>query len=161
MATMSAGAYAQRVRAVRAFQEEGMSPSDALDLEHACWLSADTSGAPYRRSAGKALHALLAFPPFRVTVEKEGALRALSSLQYPSREEDDADSVRIETQREKGKAFLAEISRNDDLSLGEGGVVCAKCKSTEIIYSSRQVRSADEGSTVFAKCQRCDKRWRL
>lgn len=41
------------------------------------------------------------------------------------------------------------------------GVRCSKCGSTDIQIEIGQTRSADEGSTVFCLCLRCQKRWRM
>ena len=35
-------------------------------------------------------------------------------------------------------------------------VRCPKCNAKRLYYSSRQMRSADEGETVFLECKRCD-----
>ena len=36
---------------------------------------------------------------------------------------------------------------------------CAKCRSREIYAVTAQLRSADEGMSVIATCQRCGERW--
>ena len=35
-----------------------------------------------------------------------------------------------------------------------------KCGSNNVFYIAKQVRSADEGITVFNKCRDCNKKWR-
>ena len=161
MATADTPAAALRARAAKAFSGS-LGISDSVDLEHACWAAAECSGAAYKRSANRALYALRNSEVFAELVRSKGALTAMATPHerlYPSSAAD-ADNARLQNLTETGKAFLADISRND-LRLGAGGVVCAKCKSTEIITWERQVQSADEGMTVFARCQNCDKRWRL
>ncbi|KAL3482034.1 hypothetical protein BJX99DRAFT_218048 [Aspergillus californicus] len=37
---------------------------------------------------------------------------------------------------------------------------CAKCPSQVAIYTEAQLRSADEGSTIFYTCISCGHRWR-
>ena len=37
---------------------------------------------------------------------------------------------------------------------------CHKCKSTNITSVSKQVRSADESSSVFNRCGDCGNKWR-
>jgi DNA-directed RNA polymerase subunit M/transcription elongation factor TFIIS len=38
-------------------------------------------------------------------------------------------------------------------------ISCPSCNSNLIYISSRQVRSADEGATMFCKCYDCKKSW--
>ena len=38
---------------------------------------------------------------------------------------------------------------------------CRNCGSSDITFSQKQTRGADESSTVFCSCQVCSKRWRL
>ena len=38
---------------------------------------------------------------------------------------------------------------------------CKKCGSSDITFSQKQTRGADESSTIFCSCQVCSKRWRL
>lgn len=40
-------------------------------------------------------------------------------------------------------------------------IQCRKCKSTDVIYESRQVRSADEGTTTFCICKQCGQKWTI
>ena len=37
---------------------------------------------------------------------------------------------------------------------------CFKCGSNNVFYIAKQVRSADEGITVFNKCRDCNNKWR-
>lgn len=46
--------------------------------------------------------------------------------------------------------------------LQEGGLLkCSKCKSRQVKTELRQLRSADEGMTVFATCMNCNKKWTM
>ena len=38
---------------------------------------------------------------------------------------------------------------------------CRRCGSSEITYNQKQVRGADEASSIFCSCLSCKKRWRL
>lgn len=38
---------------------------------------------------------------------------------------------------------------------------CRNCGSSDITFSQKQTRGADESSTIFCSCQTCSKRWRL
>ena len=136
--------------------------ADALDLEHACFVTSECNGTPYRRSVNKVLYALENSPEFSRLVRVGGALKAMTATPqslYQMREEDDL-KIKNENRTENSKVFLANISKND-LDLGGGGVVCAKCKSTEISFSFSQTRSADEAMSTFCQCDVCGKRWQL
>lgn len=39
--------------------------------------------------------------------------------------------------------------------------LCPRCKSDLVTTEARQTRSADEPTTIFCRCVRCDKAWRL
>lgn len=41
----------------------------------------------------------------------------------------------------------------------EGMFQCSKCKSKKVFTMSKQTRSGDEATTVFAKCSQCKSGW--
>lgn len=41
----------------------------------------------------------------------------------------------------------------------DGVLQCKKCKSTRVFSTSKQVRSGDESTSVFAKCAKCNCSW--
>jgi len=43
----------------------------------------------------------------------------------------------------------------------EGVLKCGKCNSQKTFSFSKQIRSADEGTTVFAQCAECGNRWTM
>jgi DNA-directed RNA polymerase subunit M/transcription elongation factor TFIIS len=43
--------------------------------------------------------------------------------------------------------------------ISEGVLVCRKCDSRKIYSFSKQTRSMDEPTTIFAKCSECDNKW--
>ena len=55
----------------------------------------------------------------------------------------------------------------DDVRLKEKEVIvvedsvlqCRKCKSNKVIMDTRQTKTCDEGSTVFAMCTNCKNSW--
>ena len=51
---------------------------------------------------------------------------------------------------------FADVEKN---SKGKGLLQCSSCKSTNVIWSQKQTRSADEGMTISARCLKCDKQW--
>ena len=63
--------------------------------------------------------------------------------------------------KEQGFALL-NILRSEELNdVPNTGIACGKCRSKDIIYGMGQTRSADEGTTVWATCQSCSKRWKI
>lgn len=43
----------------------------------------------------------------------------------------------------------------------EGVLECGKCKSKKTFSFTKQTRSADEGTTVFAQCAQCGHKWKM
>ena len=62
---------------------------------------------------------------------------------------------------EEGKAHVArEIEIYQTKEVGVKGVgTCHHCKSNELVYATKQLRSADEASTIFVRCVTCNKQW--
>lgn len=57
--------------------------------------------------------------------------------------------------RNKLRSQTQTVSRKD---IGDGPVVeveCPECSNDKATWSEAQLRSADEGSTIFYRCQRC------
>lgn len=40
-------------------------------------------------------------------------------------------------------------------------IQCPKCKQKTVSWDAKQIRRADEGSTIFCECSSCGKRWKL
>lgn len=59
-----------------------------------------------------------------------------------------------ENERETDK-YLTE-----DIAVEEGALVCPRCKSAKTFSYTKQVRSSDEGTSVFARCYQCAHKWR-
>ncbi|KAK4574689.1 DNA-directed RNA polymerase I core subunit rpa12 [Recurvomyces mirabilis] len=51
---------------------------------------------------------------------------------------------------------VTEAERQNDATIQE---TCAKCGCEEVRYYTQQLRSADEGSTVFYTCPQCGHKW--
>lgn len=42
-----------------------------------------------------------------------------------------------------------------------GSLICNRCHSRSISVQQQQIRSADEGMTVFCMCTKCNMRWKM
>ncbi|KAK5742871.1 DNA-directed RNA polymerase I core subunit rpa12 [Elasticomyces elasticus] len=51
---------------------------------------------------------------------------------------------------------VSESEKQTDATIME---TCAKCGCEEVRYYTQQLRSADEGSTVFYTCPQCGNKW--
>jgi len=61
--------------------------------------------------------------------------------------------------RNKINSYTQKIT-NETLGFGpQIEMDCIKCPSREVTWSQAQLRSADEGSTIFYRCLRCGERW--
>lgn len=68
---------------------------------------------------------------------------------------EDFEMIRI--QQKERDDFL-----NNPIEVEEGVLVCARCGSNKTYSFSKQVRSCDEGTTVFARCAniKCGHKWK-
>ena len=48
----------------------------------------------------------------------------------------------------------------DPATVPDGAYTCSKCKSKKTVFTSMQIRSADEPSTQFVRCLNCGKAWK-
>ncbi len=48
----------------------------------------------------------------------------------------------------------------DPSTVPDGAYTCSKCKSKKTVFTSMQIRSADEPSTQFVRCLNCGKAWK-
>lgn len=48
----------------------------------------------------------------------------------------------------------------DASKVPDGAYTCGRCKSKKTVYTSLQIRSADEPMTNFVKCLNCGKSWK-
>lgn len=65
------------------------------------------------------------------------------------------------TLRTRLRTDVQEISEEDvkrDTQITE---TCDKCGGDEVRFYTQQLRSADEGSTVFYTCQTCGNKWNV
>ena len=60
---------------------------------------------------------------------------------------------------EKVKRAMEQLEKSQEAS--ENSLyTCFKCGSNKIFSIAKPVRSADEGTSVFNKCQDCHNKWR-
>ena len=61
----------------------------------------------------------------------------------------------FDSAREKMKHFIRQLVSNCN-----SFYTCFKCGGNNIFSVSKQVRSADEGTSVFNECRECHNKWR-
>ena len=65
----------------------------------------------------------------------------------------------FDSAREKMKRFIRQLGKSQEGS--ENSLyTCFKCGSNNIFSVTKQVRSADEGISVFNECRDCHNKWR-
>ena len=57
------------------------------------------------------------------------------------------------------KNFIRHLEKSQE-PLENSLYTCFKCGSNNIFSVAKQVRSADEGTSVFHECRDCHKKWR-
>lgn len=57
--------------------------------------------------------------------------------------------------RSKPKAKLMSVGDDDDEVWQTVNETCPKCGHEELSYKTAQLRSVDEGATIFYKCPKC------
>ena len=68
---------------------------------------------------------------------------------------------------EEWKTFVDEQNANDIIIMDKTPIftttqfTCSKCKNNECKTYSLQTRSADEPTTIFVNCIKCDNTWRM
>lgn len=63
------------------------------------------------------------------------------------------------TLRTKLRSNVQEVSESDMQTDATIKQTCEKCGCEEVRYYTQQLRSADEGSTVFYTCPQCGHKW--
>lgn len=64
------------------------------------------------------------------------------------------------------KEIKAKLDKQDEFitnpfTVEEGVLVCSKCGSNKTYSYTKQIRRADEGTTVFCICVKCNSRWKI
>ena len=61
--------------------------------------------------------------------------------------------------REKMKRFMRQLEKLQE-ALENSLYTCFKCGSSNVFSVAKQVKSADEGTSVFNECRNCHNKWR-
>ena len=61
--------------------------------------------------------------------------------------------------REKMKRFIRQLQKSQE-SFENSFYTCFKCGSNNIFSVAKQIRSAEEGTSLFNECQDCHIKWR-
>ena len=61
--------------------------------------------------------------------------------------------------RKKMKLFIRQLEKSQE-AFENSLYTCFKCDSNNIFSVSKQVRPADEGTSVFNECRDCHSKWR-
>ena len=65
----------------------------------------------------------------------------------------------FDSAREKMKHFKRHLEKSQE-ALENSLYTCFKCGSNSVFSVAKQVRSADEGTSVFNECSDCHNKWR-
>ena len=63
-------------------------------------------------------------------------------------------------ERVRNRQLSREAAVMDPDKVPDGAYTCSRCKSKKTVYTSLQIRSADEPSTQFVRCLKCGKGWK-
>lgn len=143
--------------------------TDAVELEHAVFVTSKGKDLVYPLEALRALHILqcgktqwsesrprasAAVTPY-LDILRLKAVELFDSL--PCHEAQLAEN----DMRVQGEALLRDLSSPDLSNIPDAGTRCSKCRSSDISFDFLQTRSADEGTTVYCTCTSCGKRWKM
>lgn len=133
-------------------------------LEHACFSRALASRASYARTSLRCLSLLDRGLLSREELQEKGVLRACCApLEvFVGNPEKQQELLERNAKRKHGEALLKNLIQGDSTeALPDSGLRCKKCQSNDITLEFLQTRSADEGTTIFCTCTRCQKRWKM
>ena len=74
--------------------------------------------------------------------------------------EDIKSSATIKSNTPNGEDIAIVGDSDEAATLPKTRVICEKCGHNEAYYTIRQTRSADEPSTTFYRCCKCNHSWR-
>ena len=68
--------------------------------------------------------------------------------------------MRSTTKKEmKSSNAIGSAGANTAAKMTDGSVLCPKCNHKELFFKTAQLRSADEGQTIFYECCKCSYTW--
>ena len=65
----------------------------------------------------------------------------------------------FDSAREKMKRFIRQLEKTQE-ALENSLYTCFKSGSNNVFSVAKQVRSADEGTSIFNECRHCHNKWR-
>ena len=65
----------------------------------------------------------------------------------------------FDSSREKMKRFIRQLEKLQE-ALETSLYTCFKCGSNNVFFVAKQVKSADEETSVFNECRNCHNKWR-
>ena len=80
-----------------------------------------------------------------------------------------ADDVQVAAEMERRRSSVRTLVQEQvqRMATAESGhtsmLRCGKCGGTDVSWDSKQLRSADEGMTIFVQCEnaKCRARWKM
>jgi len=89
-------------------------------------------------------------------ISKESITCKICGSEY---QQEDLSQREIITKKINENKKYKKILRDVGPMITDGTVVCEDCGGTDISYTSKQTRSADEGQTIFYECVACKHCW--
>ena len=65
----------------------------------------------------------------------------------------------LDSARDKMKRFIRQLEISQE-TFENSLHTCLKCGSNNVFSIAKQIRSADEGASVFSECRDCHNKWR-
>lgn len=85
------------------------------------------------------------------TVKPEQLPSLLPQQMYPEIWKDHIHNLKLKEEKALKPDALPTTNR----------FTCARCKQKDCVYHIMQIRSGDEGSTIFVRCNKCKHSWRI
>ena len=159
--SQSAAPAAERFRAVGMIAVHCGFPY-ARELEEALLHRSAREGTPYRVCLSDYIENLARDPSLRnrLSAAELGEVPIEELMRHTPNYE---THKRMERTRSYYKDVLAKGEQGvKDMNNQMGVITCSRCKSgSHVAIELKQTRSADEGMSVFVRCEKCKSRWRM